>query len=438
MPWTFEVPTLAMAMYISVAAVPSIFDANFLGAMTISRLYALLLVLVGMVKLMRPGRTMHGRRPLVYALLVFMPIVLSNATSLIHSESLLSTLTLGLNVAVFLFVAYGLLDWDSTISLERIAFLTLLAVLVVGLTRPNALQDVQIYGASRLSLGDAANPNRVGEACAILGAIVIWPLFGGRKTARRGQVEGIVGGVVTVWLIIQTGSRDSLLALLLCVLIIALLVGGRRGLGGLAIIAGLALAAIPLFLLVQWIDPVQMSRYSLASIVAGRGTGRLDIWTYLWHVVIPQHFWLGTGISGATVKVAMAPSLQLYQNAAHNIVLDLWTQLGVPGGSVVLYVLVSLGWEAVRSVRSRSVAAGAASAGLIVALLLGIGETAFDNKLLWLMAGLVMASHASARRHADIPAQHVPSPWRAQSQGATAITDGVALLPKAGSTGEEV
>jgi O-antigen ligase len=217
----------------------------------------------------------------------------------------------------------------ALVGATAVAAVVGLAQLVVG----GAVTDVQ--GVRRV-LGTYTSPNHF---ALLLGRVLPFAIAGGWLLSRW-RPWAIAAGALCAGALLATFSVGGWLGTGLAVLVVVGLVGGRRALLGLvlagAVAAAVLLFAAPVERLAGRLDPRQ-----------GTSFVRVQLWQAAIEL-IAQSPLLGIGLDNFLYRYPslMPPDTAFEPNLSHphNLLLQFWLQLGLPG-------LVALGWLLWRFVR---------------------------------------------------------------------------------------
>lgn len=374
-------PVTGLALYIATSTSGAFFP--FSEGISLSRIYGLLYVISVLLKAFsRPRRLRLKLEAVWFAIL----LVIINTLSLLYSLSLESTwagnITMGLNIVIFLITVGYRWDDNETIHMLSICIRTVLVFFTLYLVTGHGIIDLR---SGRWSLSSAVNANAIAISLAQLSIVCIAAVISAKEPKRK-LTWGLLVAAGTLMLF-MTGSRSSLFGLIMGLVFILFSVDNYRrwqkGILFAALFGGLCL----IWTLLGKLAPSLMGRFSIEAILRGQGTGRLVIWSNLARYVIPQHLWFGVGLGGGNVIASLTHVDTLYHKPAHNIVIDLITQLGVVGILVYGSFFV-LTYRCAKRVPFEHSLVFAFAAMFVVSIGIGIGETMFFNKLLWVSAAM--------------------------------------------------
>ena len=286
---------------------------------------------------------------------------------------------MAMNLIIFLFIQ-GMKDVDlNRLTAHLVITFALLAVsvFVEAMTNSVFLLEQRYTGVSNDN-EDGVNANRMAIMLEQCGAICIACFMYYKNYIVKVLLIACVSACVFV--IIATGSRTGLIALLVAIAFSAIVIGGIKKTK--IIIPLLSLLIIGHFM-VDYLASTNSSvldRFSFSSVEETGGSGRSRAISIIMTEFLPDHLFFGSGIGGA--NMLSFASQYHFPNLCHNIVFDPLSQLGVIIFSIFLYFLVSVFKKIYRFMKSHP------SQSIFVALLIailfnGIGETIFYEKYFW-------------------------------------------------------
>ena len=374
-------PVTGLALYVVTATSGAFFP--FAEGISLSRVYGILYVIGALLKAFSHPRRLRLKLEAVWFSIL---LVIINLASLLYSLSFegswAGNITMGLNIVIFLITLGYRWDEDETMYILSNCIRILLVFFVLYVVTGHGIIDLR---SGRWSLSGAVNANDIAMSVAQLTVFCIAGVISAKEPVRK--VTWGLPVLAGALMLFMTGSRSSLFGLIVGVVFILLSMGTYRGwqkgifLG--ALFGGLYL----LWALLGEVAPSATGRFTIEAIMRGQGSGRLVIWSNLARYVIPQHLWFGVGLGGGNVIASLARVDTLYHMPAHNIIIDLMTQLGIVG-------LLAYGSFFVLTYRHGKRAslkhplALAFAAMFVVSIGIGIGETMYFNKLLWVSAAI--------------------------------------------------
>ena len=171
------------------------------------------------------------------------------------------------------------------------------------------------------------NPDSVGLKLIIPIALSTSSFLSARNRLTR--VASFCALGVTVFALLLTMSRAAFLALLVVMVVFARRLRLDRRLIAVVLLAAAVLSVMPGSI---------FKRFAEAGVTGG--AGRLDIW-YVGLEMAMRHPFLGVGLGNFLVAfkgyAGYAPTFQGFDRAAHNVYLEMWTELGFVG-LVLLFI----------------------------------------------------------------------------------------------------
>lgn len=161
------------------------------------------------------------------------------------------------------------------------------------------------------------------------------------------------------------------------VLFLGFAAGGRWRWLALAAVTLAGLLMLPLFRTERFADLFDLS--------GGTGFLRLQLWRGAWNMV-REHPWLGVGLDNflyayRTRYVLPAAWQELNLSHPHNILLDLWTRLGLLGVIVGAWLFGAAFWQGWRGLRRLGGDRRALMLGLLASLVATLAHGLIDNSL---------------------------------------------------------
>lgn len=279
-----------------------------------------------------------------------------------------------------IFIILFLLQSYVSIDLKRL--LTYLAIglsLVVMFVLSEAISNSAFVLEARYrGTEDGVNANRIGMMLEQCGALMMAVFFINKNKIIR--ILSILVFFSALFVIIATGSRASLLALLVSVPVCVFISATTQLKKALIPIIILSVLFVFVFDYLSTQDFAILDRFTLKSVEETGGTGRADNIKIIMTQIFPDHFLFGSGIGGGNMK-ALGLQYNL-PNLAHNIIIDPLSQLGVVFYPIFLIVAYSFVRPAI-GISRRYQLMIVPVALLFSAIVNGIGETIFFEKLFW-------------------------------------------------------
>ena len=296
----------------------------------------------------------------------------------------------------------------------------LVASWVLYLFAPSVGRTQEVYQAGTLE-GVFVQRNVAAFFCVV--AVISF------LTAATGRVKGVHSGRAYLWAaaavatLMATSSSTGLAVLLASLGVLAVLVLASRA-RTVSRRRSLAVSAVlPVIGLALWLP----HNLGLVSELFGRDatlTGRSVIWAVVEDAVILAP-WGGYGY-GALWTAGVPLTDRMWAQAgfafyhAHSAYWDYLAQIGLVGLGLVVLVLLSTTWRAVRQLVFRPEATATWPAGISICLLLyAIDEQSFASQFGWVL--VVMAVSVTAGRGAGAGCPHVRSADRPSAVAAAVV-----------------
>ena len=246
------------------------------------------------------------------------------------------------------------------------------------------------YG--RYSISSDVNVNTLGLSLAIMTvSIAVDLIYNWKGNFHLFRLVTIGLGLV---MILLTGSRNSLLAVIGSVVIILLAKGYREKRIGKAI---LLLSGIGLFILVVIATVlssgvgIDASRLSIASVIRSGGTNRIHVWTEVIPYVWNNSLWWGLGPGKYSSHVVLQSLVQRSYSHTHNTLIESFAELGLVGFSITLLIVLTSFRQILRMTRFNANWYKFAAYFLCV-MIASIGESYFNDIVLWIPIGIICST----------------------------------------------
>lgn len=182
------------------------------------------------------------------------------------------------------------------------------------------------------------DPNDFACGLAIAFALCLSTL----KKSKRAILNGIC--LVAILVIVYfTGSRGGLLTMLAIIFVWVLSIKGRLKYQLLVLM--FAAVALLLFCAEYGIGPSLIRRFSITSLIASGGTGRLDIWKAAFNCFKSQdpfHILFGNGYGSFFQTVRYVAIGNNYQYASHNMYVNTLIEGGIFGLGLMMSCFITL------------------------------------------------------------------------------------------------
>lgn len=238
----------------------------------------------------------------------------------------------------------------------------------------------------RASISENVNENRFAMMLAQM-SVICFSFISAKKSRSLQQLLAITASLLAILLMVVSGSRSSLFA---SIVVLALILAYRFR-QVLPVILGLGIPTVVIvtiykFNVSDYVGAALLERYTLDGLQNSGGSQvRFKVWTSLLPFVANNQPFFGLGFGANNVVEAGAKFG--VNKPAHNIILDLFLQLGLLGLTLFTSFFVLLAKE-IR--RNRDYILLIVPVTLVaVTLLNGVGESIFMERMLWNNVGLV-------------------------------------------------
>lgn len=298
------------------------------------------------------------------------------------------------NLLVF-FLFQKVEDFDLNNIVDVLCVSSLMAIALLWMY---ASRDGLFFMSDRFDLDGEANSNNLGMMIEQVGALCAAYAFWGKNSLLR--LLSIIGVFASLSLVLMTGSRSALIALLsaalLCLFLITRESTNHKYVSSIFIIIILLSIGYIFVSFVSGIDNPVLDRFSVADVRETGGAGRSSNIKKLLTQIFPDHPLFGSGMGTANMD-ALGKSYGL-SNAAHNIIIDPLTQMGIIGFSIYLFLIIPVLKDLVKLIKSKKSTCIIIAALLVAAVFNGIGEIIFYEKFFWCdMALVALASRQLAK-----------------------------------------
>lgn len=341
------------------------------------RYMSLLLILSFVISSIRRGDKLDSDK---YFSIIMLLIISCFLSSFIGPTSNFTTaIQMTMNLAILLFIQRIEMGNMSRLIAHLViaSSLLVLSVFMEAMTNSVFLLE-QRYRAVGVNDDEGTNANRMAIMLEQCGTICVACFFYYKNYLIKMFLLGCV--VASAFIIIATGSRTGLIALLTAIAFSLIVIGGVNKVK--LIIPFICLLMVS-FLLVDYLSTINspvLERFTYSNVENTGGAGRIDGAYIIMTRFFPDHMLFGSGIGGA--NMLYFSSQYRFPNLCHNIVFDPLSQLGIIIYGLFLSFLVPAFKRIARFVKSypnQSVCVA-----LLVAICLnGIGETIFYEKYFW-------------------------------------------------------
>ena len=359
---------------IPVYFISSLANSYFLAGegLGISRFIGIILIVSGLFYLQK-NLNISNRKNIFYIIIITIFIIFSSALSKTGSLD-----------ALLLFLQYFtiviILSQFNNINLELLSklllFSSIITILVLGFTLRDNLLTIQ---DERLSAGDDMNVNRFAMMIAQLGAVLFAGLIIFTKK-KIFQLFSLILLLIALFMIILSGSRSALIGIIGAMLIIFvfLLKNYTK-----KVIGPLLIVVVVGYFFLNGVDQLNIpfiDRFTKEGVnESGGSQERFGIWKELVPITLSNNPIFGNGF-GAQNVIALSKEYG-FGKPAHNFLVDLFLQTGFFGVTLFFSYFIYIG-KKIKKYSSEPLILIPLLI-LLTALLNGVGETIFPEKLFW-------------------------------------------------------
>lgn len=354
------------------------------GGISVSRIVSVIFVAFILLKGLQNSLRLNRKFLFLIIFITFANIISTLMSPLPGVEMILQIL---LNTIIFLLLA----SWKKEYDKEKlINFMIIMAVM--GSIYFAFMSLFNVDDLLRYSISEGVNANSFGMALAQNSGILLGSFFWFRE--RKKSYIKIISLVIltgiSIFILLLTGSRTAFFAVALTAVVMLLLEGVCYNKRSIFTMIPILVLGFGLYYAVSGLidEYVVIERFTLDSILQSQGTGRIEIWEALFTYVIPENILFGVGIGAQNVKIAIAPYAGTYVNAAHNILIDLLSQVGLVGFIAYFSLFSSVLFASVKEYRKGNKFMIIPLTMYLVALFNGIGESMYTTREIWLTMGL--------------------------------------------------
>jgi len=374
LPYPFlGIPVMLISIYLGTFYLPFGIPLSFF-------MYGMFSVSVGVGWLVY--RKVELNKPLIVAGIILFLLAI-HSTMVSATRDKLQILEMGISIALLIiFSLYSVKD-----SFRLTLLLYFAAALFVIFNFSLFLAGMLPTLHHRISILPNINVNSYGLALCQIGIVLSCAFTIVRKPLAKAAVALLA--LANLYLLFLTGSRTSLLSLLVVTALILLLSRTlKASTKTLIFLAGLAFASALFFF---------TDTYTIFLGREGGFSGRTDIWKATLFHIIPNNIWTGIGFSTQDMGRELA-GYGANTSYAHNLVLSALAQGGIFFFITLAFIIVICARAAYLAARAHPYAALPAYmlGGL---LLIGIAEDIYYSKFFWCIMGWgLMYYNSTVRR----------------------------------------
>jgi len=366
-----------IGLFIGISAFASFFELDIVIINdTLNRIMTVIYILYNIPKI----RFIRNKN--VGILIATYILILVAIISLIQQQKLLQ-ISWVLNITLLIVVYYNVdKNYNYKIINSTILVLSLTWIVLIAIYITINPYIANIY-TQRVTISEFVNENRMGMATAIYGVILLFNLTTEDKLLKKTFYGSVY--LLSIYVIILTGSRNSLLSFFLCSLIILLYTFKGRNKMKKIIISMILLNVMVIFMYFIFKDTAIIARFSLSHFLESIKSNRLYSYPAILFNIIPNNIIFGVGFGGQ--EAALFRQGFLYYPPAHNLLISSLAEMGLFGFLPFAFIVI----KALRNVwreQKKNDNYGFLKYSLLVVLLLGIGETIYTERILWILLSI--------------------------------------------------
>lgn len=353
----------------------------FLGGVEgVWSLYTILAMMI-LLRMLVKGKLTVSLRLCIYFGWMMLAIVLSYKHSEFgYTKGMFAMLY---NIVIAMLIAINVKIEKDTVFLflPKLAAFQLLAY--IGFLLVNGYYDG--YG---FSVSSKVNHNTFGSSVAILGVIILIKIeyFDGKSALYK-----FFFGIACV-LIIASGSRNALMAMVLTCIIIYIISQKHKGktVSGVLTFLMYACFVVVFAVLIFPSLGIDLGRYNYVKLIESGGTNRSAIWETLAPIIWREHKWFGYGPGHLCSQKMINIFIGKDYTHTHNTIFEAWGELGICGLVSFLLILLhafKMGYHYIKD-ENYYLMIGFI---LIDFIILSFGESFFAKIGLWIIIGVLMS-----------------------------------------------
>lgn len=359
---------------IPVYFISSLSNSYFLAGegLGITRFIGIILIISGLFYLQK-NSNISNKKNIFYIIIITIFIIFSSALSKTGS---LDTLLLFLQYFTIVIILSQFKNVNLELLSKLLLFSSIITILVLAFTLRDNLLTIQV---ERLSTGDDVNVNRFAMMIAQLGAVLFagFLIFTKKKIF---QLFSLILLLIALFMIILSGSRSALIGIIGAMLIIFVFL--LKNYTKKVIVPLLFVVVVGYFFLneLDQLNIPSIDRFTKEGVnESGGSQERFGIWKELVPITLSNNPIFGNGF-GAENVIALSKK-NGFGKPAHNFLVDLFLQTGFFGVTLFFSYFIYIG-KKIKKYSSEPLILIPLLI-LLTALLNGVGETIFPEKLFW-------------------------------------------------------
>jgi O-antigen ligase len=386
-----------LALYAALIPFSNVLGIGKWGSVT--RYLGIIVIIVTWIELLAKGRGRILKPPSVaLGWLIFLELAggsalwaVSPSTTISSMFTIVGLFLIYLSVGVYPFTArdYSYITKNIIVG-GNIAALASFFGYLNRLTYKNTVRGSLVFGEGRW-----ADPNHFATSLILpLMFSIEWTFSASRGRKIRGLLSAIVIGIA----ILLTGSRGGFLGVAVATLLFFWRV--RSKIQMRTIVKTITFVFIIVLVVVVYVAPPAslFDRFSLSIVLSSGGAGRFTIWQIGWRAFLHRPM-IGYGYNNFAYVYDLFRGqflsggyyFTLTHRPAHNIYLQTFTELGLVGGLLLLFIIWKH-WQLVRRLEQRNSLFITLEAAFVGIMVTSTTLGTLNYKYFWLVFSLILLS----------------------------------------------
>ena len=288
-------------------------------------------------------------------------------------------------VVVISVIVSSMGEMDEKEPLKRLPNLCMCGICVYAI----ALAIRPVIQEGRYTFSGDVNVNTLGFSATIMTVIILIDLFEGWHTLFRGT--RMIIAMIGFGEVLMTGSRNGLMALAGSVFVYLFVKGWRNKklLKAILWMVSLSfLAIIGIYVAYKSGMIMDASRLDLEKMISSGGTNRVHVWKEIIPYVYKNCFYWGLGPGKYGTHVILQKLVFRSYSHAHNTLVEAFAETGIVGFVLMTILLIGTGIQAFRLLKKNRNGYRIVFF-FICTMFAGIGESYFNDIVLWLPIGML-------------------------------------------------
>lgn len=290
---------------------------------------------------------------------------------------------------IALAICFVILDIKDIDDLCEQFFIFSAIAIIFGLYVLITSGTLNTIDSQRLNLGEDVNANTIAQSFSVM-IVIVYIHFAINYFKNRIIHIGLL--IASFVLLFLSGSRTSLIAAILTILISSILMffDNTKQLKKVILYVVIAtIIVVTIYIILERRYPTLMNRFTVKNVQDSEGSGRADVWRAFFKYIFPKHWLFGIGQMNLNMYYAVLP-YNGEGHTSHNFIVELLSAYGVFGFTIYLIVLTEWIRKGLKCLKI-NIKMFYVFTMFINVLLLGIGEELTRGRMLWLSIGLLLS-----------------------------------------------